>query len=485
MEYKDFFMNKDLSQNTNEIIQQLQDENRMLRRMLDRSSDGIFIVDGREESYGNSMYCNPVLYNLLGVEPDEIIGKSIEDYKGKFVSQMATLDSMRSNQPSTVIQTMVRTQRKALVTSTPIYDADDNLMCFFVQVRDLVKYEKAMEDESFSKRIVKPETSSGLEKAYLEVQQPLIAEDENMLDALKLAFRLAKFDSGILLTGETGVGKEVFAKYIHENSQRKKGPFVTVNCATFQSELIESELFGYESGAFTGAKKTGKIGLFEAAKGGTLFLDEINSLPIDMQGKLLRAIETKKIRAVGGNREHEVDFRLVCATNQPLEQLMENKTFREDLYYRINVFSINIPPLRERKGDIAPLLRHFTNEYSDKYGIAFTLLDEDIEKAMEYSWPGNVRELRNFAEQLVVIGSARLLRLKNKTEQSEKIKSSDKSLPEKAKKASGLTLKERMEICEKEIIREAIERHAFKRDAATELGIDPAVLSRKISKYKL
>lgn len=477
--YEELFTTVDFSQDKDEIIYQLLEENSMLRRMLDRSTDGIFIVDGREGSYGNSIYCNPVLYNLLGVQPYEIIGRNVSDYEGQFVSKMATLRTMENKKATTVIQTMVRTNRKAIVTSTPVFDEYGRLLCFFVEVRDLIKYESAMKKKDLEELEEVHHKAPTPENTFIEEQQPVIAADPCMLEVLGLALKLARFDSSILLTGETGVGKEVVAEYIHENSPRRKEPFVTVNCATFSKELIESELFGYESGAFTGAKKSGKSGLFAAADGGTLFLDEINSLPYDMQGKLLRVLETKHIRPVGSNKEIPVDFRLIAATNQDLSQLMEQKLFRQDLFYRVNVFSVEIPPLRKRKGDIRPLLEYFTAKYAKKYNIQFTLSDYDVSKARVHDWPGNVRELRNFAEQLVVIGSAHLLGKGDAGEPEVQIESFSPAA------ISTGPLKERVDQCEKEIIRETLSRHPYKRDAAKELGIDPAVLSRKIAKYKL
>ena len=502
-------MNIDFSKSKDEIIDELLSANKILRRMLDRASDGIFIVDGRNDSYGNSLYCNPALYNLLGVQSEEIIGRNIEDYQGKFVNKMATMSTMKNKASSTVIQTMVRTNRKAVVTSTPIYDEYNNLVCFFVQVRDIVSYEEAIIGDEAGRDDADYTAEST--SYYVKGKKQLVAQDSLMLDTLDLALKLAHYDLGVLLYGETGAGKEVIAQYIHDNSPRKQGPFVTVNCATFQKELIESELFGYESGAFTGAKKSGKIGLIEAAKGGTLFLDEINSLPLDLQGKLLRVIETKRIRAVGSNKEKDVDFRLICATNEKLENLLKNKAFREDLFYRINTFSINIPPLRERPGDIRPLLEHFTKKYADKYQVEFHLKETDVQKALHYNWPGNVRELRNFAEQLVVIGSNPILgtsyrmdhalpQLKDNAEAEEAKElpphkaeciadthpdsDMDAELKECIASSTG-TLKERMAFCEREILRQALKKNSFKRDVAKELGIAPAVLSRKIAKYEL
>lgn len=298
-----------------------------------------------------------------------------------------------------------------------------------------------------------------------------IYESPVMKEIIGRINRMAKLPTNLLLLGESGVGKDKMAEYIHSVSGREGGPFVTVNCAAIAENLMESELFGYAGGAFTGAGKGGKKGLIEEADGGTLFLDEINSLPLNLQGKLLRVIETKKIRRVGGNKEIPVDFRLITASNRDLLQCVENGTFREDLYYRINVFTEEIPPLRERKEDILPLLNYFIESFSRKYNIHCRLSQKDMGVAISYHWPGNVRELRNFAEQIAVVGYSPILRMQDVSG----IQAND----------SVGTLRQRMAVCEKQIIQDALKSNTSKRSAAKELGIDPSVLSRKIKAYNL
>ena len=298
-----------------------------------------------------------------------------------------------------------------------------------------------------------------------------IFESNVMREIVGRINRIAKLPANILLLGETGSGKDKMAEYIHSNSGRKNAPFITVNCAAIAENLMESELFGYAGGAFTGAGKNGKKGLIEEADGGTLFLDEINSLPLNLQGKLLRVIETKKVRRVGSTKEQTVDFRLITASNRDLLKCVENGTFREDLYYRINVFSEEIPPLRERKEDILPLLNYFVENFSKTYQIHCRLSQRDIAVALNYNWPGNVRELRNFAEQITVAGYSPILRMQ------------ESGTPSCAMGQG--TLRQKMAACEKQIIQEALRSNSSKRDAAKSLGIDPSVLSRKIKAYEL
>jgi transcriptional regulator with PAS, ATPase and Fis domain len=207
----------------------------------------------------------------------------------------------------------------------------------------------------------------------------------------------------VLIYGESGSGKEVFARFIHEHSDRKSKPMITVNCAAFPENLIESELFGYEKGSFTGASKDGKIGLIEAADGGTLFLDEINSLPMSVQSKILRVIEEKSVQKIGALAPKKVDFRLIAATNQELSKLVRAGKFREDLYYRLHVIPLTIPSIRNRKDDIVPLCLHFLDYFCNKYNLKKSFSEQVLAQARSYDWPGNVREIRNFVERMVVM----------------------------------------------------------------------------------
>jgi transcriptional regulator with GAF, ATPase, and Fis domain len=221
-----------------------------------------------------------------------------------------------------------------------------------------------------------------------------------MAKVMENAARVAASDTAVLITGESGTGKEVIARFIHSASSRSKARFVPVNCAAISPNLVESELFGYEKGAFTGADRRTK-GKFEYADGGTLFLDEIGDLPPEAQAKLLRALQDKKIQRVGGNQELPLDVRIICATNQDLKNLVEKGKFRQDLYYRINVFPIESPPLRERPEDIAPLAGHFLKQLSGGGDIKMT--DGAVRTLMAYKWPGNVRELANAIERVMIL----------------------------------------------------------------------------------
>jgi DNA-binding NtrC family response regulator len=230
--------------------------------------------------------------------------------------------------------------------------------------------------------------------------EEIVWASKEMAAVMDLASKVAKRDSAVLISGESGTGKELIARFIHQASPRRRGRFVPVNCAAISPSLVESELFGHEKGAFTGADRRSP-GKFEFASGGTLFLDEIGDLPLEAQAKLLRALQEKKIQRVGGNEELPVDVRVICATNQDLDELVEASDFRQDLFFRINVFPIGVPPLRDRIDDIVPLAEHFRKRYAGSPRVQFA--DGAVELLMEYHWPGNVRELANAMERATIL----------------------------------------------------------------------------------
>lgn len=253
-----------------------------------------------------------------------------------------------------------------------------------------------------------------LKKELREKSSPtMVFQGEKMRNIIQMLNRVSKMDTTILVTGESGTGKELVMRSIHEMSGRSKGPFVSVNCGALPESLFESELFGYEKGAFTGAEKQ-RIGLFESAKSGTLFLDEIGEMPLKMQIKLLRVLQERSIRRVGGNEEIPVDFRLVAATNRDLFQEIEKGSFREDLFYRINVVPVQLPPLRERREDILPLVKHFLQKFAGRLGEREKEIAPDAMALLEHhDWPGNVRELENTVERIVALTPGNVIGIEN------------------------------------------------------------------------
>lgn len=299
-----------------------------------------------------------------------------------------------------------------------------------------------------------------------------------MKEVIQLALKVAKTDSTVLIRGESGVGKEVLAKCIHAESKRFGSPMIKVNCASIPENLLESELFGYEEGAFTGAKKGGKIGKFELAHQGTIFLDEIGDMSFNMQAKLLRVLQEHEMERVGGTKTIELDIRVIAATNRNLEQMIEEGSFRSDLYYRLNVVPLVIPPLRERKEDIMPLARLFLKNLSDEeIGIR-----PNVKKILRsYEWPGNIRELQNVIEHAYIVRSSRNIEAADLPKNLRPVYAGTGNYHNET-----VDLKEAVELLERDMIQEAIERcKGNKSQAIKELGISRKAFYEKIAKYKL
>lgn len=302
-------------------------------------------------------------------------------------------------------------------------------------------------------------------------------QSERYGKVIDVLLRIAEYDANVLLMGESGTGKTFLARKIHENSPRKQGPFVPIDLCSIPKELLESELFGYEKGSFTGSSTTGKSGLVEEAHNGTLFLDEIGDLPLSIQSKLLKLLQDKMIRRIGGLKEHEIDFRLILATNCDLKNMLSVGAFRKDLYYRISGISITVPPLRERREDIPILANQFLEEFNNKFHKKLQFSDELMDRMMDYDWQGNVRELENFVEASVVGTSKEQRIIREVTELG------GHNLQPRHSIYRGRTLKDILEELEREVVMETYFHCGTTVQVARELGISQASASIKIRKY--
>lgn len=308
----------------------------------------------------------------------------------------------------------------------------------------------------------------------------IVASSHGMKKIVNLAIRIAKVDSTVLLQGQSGVGKGVISKLIHNNSPRKDKPFIKIDCGAIPEQLLESELFGYEQGAFTGAQKGGKIGLVELANRGTLFLDEIGELPLNLQIKLLRVIQDKEILRIGANSTIPVDIRIIAATNRDLSDMVDKGTFRNDLYYRLNVVPLKIPPLCERKEDIKPLIQNCLNRFNQKYGFEMQIDGEALKALIDYSWPGNVRELENIVEYLVVTSNPDVI---TKDIVPDNIRKNNGDSKIELKNAA--SMKEAVRLVEIDLLLQAMEKSRSAEEMAKLLKLDRTTIIRKMQKYNI
>lgn len=311
----------------------------------------------------------------------------------------------------------------------------------------------------------------------------LIFKSSPMKQIMSIVQNVAQVDSTVLLLGESGVGKTALAKLIHEKSNRKNGPFLSINCASLPENLIESELFGYEPGTFTGGSSKGKKGLFESAEHGSILLDEIAELPFFMQSKLLDVVQENKIRRVGGVQKKKVNVRILAATNQNLDELVKKGKFREDLYYRLNVVPIHIPPLRDRKADIPEMITNFLKLFNHKYGRHVEIEEDTMQELIHYNWPGNIRELANKMERIVVTNNHSIVRTQSLGARQTPYLFNERISNEENQDFP--TLKDAKNNVEKELISKAYERYKNTYKTAKALGVDQSTISKKLKKYNI
>lgn len=466
MEYD--FLNKFKSLNE-ETIQYLQEKmnTEICYRALDALEDGIIFVD----SEGRILYLNQAYGDILHVETERIIGKYIQKIEPD--SRLAAV--LRTHkQESREFWKIPSIGKYVSMRIYPLFEGGrfEGAFSIFKDVTVIRNLNKEIN------RI------SELADDYLDQIQSL-QELKNMgvrigsrvmLKLFSQAETIARTDVPVLITGESGSGKEVFANYIYRCSKRRENPIITVNCAAIPLELMESELFGYEEGAFTGALKGGKKGKFELANGGTIFLDEIGELPLMMQSKLLRVLQEGEIEKIGRQKRVPVNVRVIAATNQNLEQLIEEKKFRKDLFFRLNTITINVPPLRERKEDIPLLAKHFLDEFNSKYGNSVHLSEQQLSAMEQYDWPGNIRELRNFMERTVILNGEDITVPSARSENA----SEPAALPLNSFSVFGGTLSEQVSRFEQQVIRKTLEANGYNRTKTMEqLGISRRTFYRK------
>ncbi|PLR80372.1 transcriptional regulator [Bacillus canaveralius] len=445
-----------------------------LEAIMNLSGELVTITDAE----GIVMRVNNACEQIMGVKEHDFIGKSALLLEKNGVINVSSTKTVLEQKRKITMNQVTKSGRRLLVQAHPIFNDDGSLNKIVNISKDVTEIsilQKKLEEAKSVLDYYQHELSIAKKK-----DQEMVVKSKAMEEVYELACRIADVDATIFLQGETGVGKEVMARTIHNLSNRKDAPFVKVNCGAIPESIMESELFGYAKGTFTGANKDGKKGLALAAHKGTLFLDEIGELPLSLQSKLLQLLQEKQFTPLGETKPVQVDVRFIAATNRDLEEMVKEGTFREDLFYRLFVVPITIPPLSERKEDIPFLINHFLDIFSQKYNQYKIFNKEVVQLFIDYEWNGNVRELQNTIERLVLTVPFQQIELEHLP---EKFKNSV-SQPQRII-GDKINLKHEVEEFEKQIIKLAIENSATMKEASMKLGVDASTISRKIKKYNI
>lgn len=423
--------------------------------IIDSAHDGIIVID--QEARINLVNCNAM--EILGL-PDHVIGSKITEFiPNSDLIRILETGKKETGDIATILNRKIIINRLPIVENGKVVGAVSN----FKEINDIQKIEM---------KIRKKLHQSGLEARHQ--LSNIVGSSDEIKECKKLARKFSKTDVTVMVLGESGTGKELFAQGIHLNSRRAKGPFVAINCAALPESLLESELFGYEEGTFTGAIKGGKIGLFELAHGGTVFLDEIGEMPLRIQAMLLRTLEERQVRRVGGQKVIPIDVRIIVATNSDLERLIDQGMFRKDLYFRLNVLTLELPLLRERFSDIPELIHSILIGLNEKHDSKVTSISEGVLSLFyQYDWPGNARELRNVIERMVLLTEDTTITLDDALFLKKKISKMNS-------KQMGKLEREKMNIIS--ILEEV---NGNKTKAAEKLGIDRTTMWRKMKKHNI
>ncbi|HAT7997252.1 TPA: AAA family ATPase, partial [Clostridioides difficile] len=370
------------------------------QKILEASHDEICVSDDK----GIIIYCNKAFEENYGLKKEDILGKNVSFLEDSGYSTKSPIPIVLKTKTKFSLEQDTQTGKKLIITATPIFDENGNLEFTVENCRDITELNNIKNKLEDTKKQVKKYKSEveTLYRTALRIEDTVIMDGIVMRPIINTVNHVSKTDVSVLLLGESGTGKSSLARYIHHNSNRSNGPFITINCATISPQLLESELFGYTSGAFTGASTKGKVGLVELANGGTLFLDEIGDIPQNLQAKFLQLIQDRTFTPVGSLKNKKVDIRIISATNVDLVSKVKEKKFREDLYYRLNVIEIKLPPLRERRDNLVEIIKYYFNRYSSDFNLNKTISKEAMDAIANYRFPGNIRELQNIIQKILL-----------------------------------------------------------------------------------
>ena len=453
---------------------------------VENEVDGLVVADIE----GKILYANKA-YRLLTNLGSGCVGRNLQEYIDAGVIKSSTiLKVIRFGKALTEIHSG-ENGAEIITVAKPVFADDGKLRYVVANIRNISDYVNLSSD--LKKLDTYLNTYRELSFYHGTSSEPgegdVVAVDPASIEAFKTAERVAKADASVLILGESGVGKDIMARFIHDHSRRREKTFTAVNCGAIPEELMESELFGYMPGSFTGGLKGGKKGILACTDGGTLFLDEVGEMPKAMQVKFLRVLENHEFTPIGSTEAIPVDIRVIAATNQNITDQVRAKNFREDLYYRLNVITINILPLRERKNDIAPLALYFLRRFNEKYDVSKKISTDLMFQLHKYDWPGNVRELRNAMERAVVMSPGEYLQMQAPRDSMEKADPAAADKGEAGNKIEieheDMSLKEYMDRVEKEFLQKSREKYGSTRKMSQILKVDHSTIVRKLKKYKI
>jgi len=443
--------------------------------IIENTYDGLYITDGNADT----LMVNKAYERITGIKRSEVLGKNMRQLVASgVINRSVSLEVIEKKAPVTILQEL-RSGKTMLVTGNPVFArGTKDIVLVVTNARDITELIQ-LRDELHERTLEVNRYMAELDKIKtLERQSRFVAKSKKMCRVLETAIKAAQFDSTVLITGESGVGKGLMAKLMHETSDRKDRPFVIINCAGIPEDLFESELFGYEPGAFSGASVKGKKGLLEVADKGTIFLDEIGDMSLRLQSKLLRVLEEKEMVRLGSTRTIKLDVRITAATNQNIEALIEAKKFRQDLFFRLNCIPITIPPLRDRMEDVIPLIHYFTGKLNQRYRMKKSFTPRAVQLLMARGYPGNVRELANIVEQSFLISNKDVM-------DGEDLPFQVTGLPEPqgfSAEDGGRSYNDIIDLMEYRILKSAIDRYGSTHKAAKNLKISQSTIVRKMKK---
>lgn len=444
-----------------------------LDAIIEASFDSIFVTDAK----ANVVSINEAYTRITGIKAEEIVGKNMYDLVEQGLYDRSATTYVIENHTSITFAQNIKSGKTLLVTGNPVFNDQGELAWVITNGRDITELMRLKQEVELAQNLSK-HYEEELKKAVFRGE--MIVNSSKTKELLELVMRLGKVDSTVLIYGESGVGKELVARELHQSSNRKDKQLININCAAIPETLLESELFGYESGAFSGAKKGGKMGIFELAHGGTLFLDEIGEMPMALQAKLLRAIQEKEILRIGATTPIKIDVRLITATNRDLWELTRRGQFREDLYYRLNVVPIHVPPLRERREEIPALTYHFVRLFNEQYGMNKRIDERMVARLIDYDWPGNVRELRNAIERAIVTSPEEVIR---SIKLGGNLNDEEMEFNMESEDAAGIDLREKVNAYEKELLQRYIQTYKSSRKVARALNVSQTTVVRKAAQY--